>query len=118
MNFVLVSNDLTIIQEAGKLLLRNEPIIFNDHTLQILEETQNGPSRSRPAAPPPKTGGSFVPRAAVSRPRAGLGQARKPGIGAKPPAPTPASSTSAAAPSQPAQGRGQDDFRKMLSSGR
>jgi len=99
--------------EAGKLLLRTEPILFNDNPLQLTEETQSGTSRSRPSAPPAKTGGLFVPRAAVSRPRAGLGQARKPGIGAK--------ATATAAPSTsttPSQGRGQDDFRKMLAGNR
>jgi RNA recognition motif-containing protein len=101
--------------EAGKLLLRTEPILFNDNPLQLSEESQSG--RSRPSAPPAKTGGLFVPRtAAVSRPRAGLGQTRKPGIGAKMTATaTPSTSTMS---SQPQQGRGQDDFRKMLTSNR
>ncbi|KIM89071.1 hypothetical protein PILCRDRAFT_812968 [Piloderma croceum F 1598] len=90
--------------EAGKLLLRTEPLLLNDTVLQISEEKSNGPSRSRPSAPPAKTGGLFVPRAAVSRPRAGLGHARKPGIAAS------TSTTSS-------QGRGQDDFRKMLAGG-
>jgi hypothetical protein len=104
---------LTFLQEAGKLLLRTEPLLFNDTVLQISEEISSGPSRSRPSAPPAKTGGLFVPRAAVSRPRAGLGHARKPGIGAgaKPTATaTPSTSTTS-------QGRGQDDFRKMLTGG-
>ena len=89
-------------QEAGKLLLRSEPIIFNDHTLQLSEE---GPdlASNRPTAPPPKTGGLFVPRAAASRPRAGLGNPRKRVVG----------STSTGAES-----KGQDEFRKMLEGNR
>ena len=106
---------LTILQEAGKLVLRTEPILFNNKTLQLSEETQGGSSRSRPSAPPAKTGGLFVPRAAVSRPRAGLGQARKPGIGAKAVA---TATPSTGGTSRPQQGRGQDDFRKMLTSNR
>lgn len=92
--------------EAGKLLLRAEPIILGENVLQFSEE-QAGPSRGQPAAPPPATGGMFVPRAAGSRPRAGLGRARKPGLGA-----TQAPSSSNAQP--PEQKKGQDDFRKML----
>jgi squamous cell carcinoma antigen recognized by T-cells 3 len=106
---------LTILQEAGKLVLRTEPILFNNKTLQLSEEIQGGLSRSRPSAPPAKTGGLFVPRAAVSRPRAGLGQARKPGIGAKAVA---TATPSTGGTSRPQQGRGQDDFRKMLTGDR
>ncbi|KAG6850068.1 hypothetical protein H0H93_001618 [Arthromyces matolae] len=99
--------------EAGKLLLRTDPILFRGNTLQFSEE---GPDSVaiRSAAPPPKAGGLFVPRAATSRPRAGLGHARKP---------LP-SAHSQAHPSNPKntekksttsdQGKGQDDFRKML----
>lgn len=108
------------MQEAGKLLLRTEPIIFNDKPLELSEESQSGQSHSRPAAPPTKTGGLFVPRAAASRPRAGLGPPRKPGIGAgtKGSAPAPSNAVDSTQRSQPQQGRGQDDFRKMLSGGR
>lgn len=107
----------SFIQEVGKLLLRSEPIVFNGNTLQLSEETPtSGLSRARPAAPPSKTGGMFVPRAAKSRPRAGLGAPRKPGLGAQ----STSASSSNSAPisntsSAPQQGRGQDDFRKMLS---
>lgn len=94
------------------MLLRSEPLIFNGKTLRLSEETFNGSGKSRPAAPPPKTGGMFVPRAAKSRPRAGLGAPRKPGLGTQV-TPLP-SASSASAPSVPPQGRGQDDFRKML----
>ncbi|EPQ51022.1 hypothetical protein GLOTRDRAFT_66218 [Gloeophyllum trabeum ATCC 11539] len=93
--------------EAGKLLLLPNPITFNGNVLDISEETGSG---SRPAAPPPKAGGLFVPRAAVSRPRAGLGKQRKPvAVG---------SQSSSQTPSSGAQGvKGQDDFRKMLGGG-
>ncbi|KAF5382630.1 hypothetical protein D9615_003010 [Tricholomella constricta] len=96
--------------EAGKLLLRPEPIVFNGNNLQLSEEGRDG-VLTRSAAPPPKTGGLFVPRAAVSRPRAGLGHARKHA------APKAASSTVPSfqsTSSSQSQGKGQDDFRKML----
>ncbi|KII83027.1 hypothetical protein PLICRDRAFT_180796 [Plicaturopsis crispa FD-325 SS-3] len=98
--------------EAGKLLLRSEPIVFGENTLTFSEEGRDGPSGSRPAAPPPKTGGLFVPRAAVSRPRAGLGHSKKlgSGINAQHAVPGPSNGQ----PSQPKQGKAQDDFRKML----
>jgi len=99
--------------EAGKLLLQTEPILFNDSPLQISEDTAGGSSQSRPSAPV-KTGGLFVPRAAISRPRAGLGQTRKHGIGAGAKMTAPATPSTSTASSQPQQGRGQDDFRKML----
>lgn len=90
--------------EAGKLLLRTEPIMLNGNVLQFSEE-HAGPSRSQPVAPPPETRGMFVPRAAGSRPRAGLGRARKPG----------ATQTTSSAQLPEQQGKkGQDDFRKML----
>lgn len=91
--------------EAGKLLLRTEPIILDGNVLQFSEE-QAGP---QPAAPPPVTGGMFVPRAAGSRPRAGLGRARKPGLGVM-----QAPSSSNAQLPEHKEKKGQDDFRKML----
>ncbi|KAG1745853.1 uncharacterized protein EDB91DRAFT_1119017 [Suillus paluster] len=94
--------------EAGKLLLRTEPIILNGNVLQFSEEKLN-PSRGQPAAPPPATGGMFVPRTAGSRPRAGFGRARKPGLGA-----TQATSSSNTQPPEQKGKKGQDDFRKML----
>jgi hypothetical protein len=80
--------------------------MLGGNVLQFSEE-HVGPSRSRPAAPPPETRGMFVPRAAGSRPRAGLGRARKPGA-------TQASSSSSAQLPEQQGKKGQDDFRKML----
>ncbi|KAG6841698.1 hypothetical protein C0991_007968 [Blastosporella zonata] len=102
--------ELENVAEAGKLLLRTDPIVFNGNTLQFSEERRDG-AVTRPAAPA-KTGGLFVPRSAVSRPRAGLGHARKP-------APTKTSTMRGPVLDQTAasslgQGKGQDDFRKML----
>ncbi|KAF9077529.1 hypothetical protein BDP27DRAFT_1311204 [Rhodocollybia butyracea] len=95
--------------DAGKLLLRPEPIIFNGNTLELVEE-----------ADPRKTGaggasGMFVPRTTVSKPRAGLGHKRKlatpigSSTGSSVEAPTPSSSKQGSA-----AGKGQDDFRKLL----
>lgn len=94
-------------------MLRTEPVVFNDSILQLTEEGRDG-APTRTAAPPPKAGGMFVPRKAVSRPRAGLGHQRKP------PPKTNASGSQvppipSAQPSGPqTPGKGQDAFRKML----
>jgi hypothetical protein len=90
-------------QEAGKLLLRTEPIMFNDHTLQLSDE-----GRSESSAPS-KAGGMFVPRkAGPSLQKAGLGLRR---VNAK-----GESSTEGVA--RESEGTGgakvQDDFRKLL----
>jgi hypothetical protein len=45
--------------------------MLSGNVLQFSEE-HAGPSRSQPVAPPPETRGIFVPRAAVSRPRAAI----------------------------------------------
>ncbi|CDO70855.1 hypothetical protein BN946_scf184801.g48 [Trametes cinnabarina] len=107
--------------EAGKLLLRPDSIVFNGNTLQIVVGNTSGPRSSRPIAPPSATSGLFVPRNAVSRPRAGLGS-RQRGLGARQ---TTASSSTALATSatgtlsdNASGGKGQDDFRKMLLGGK
>ncbi|KAI6044840.1 hypothetical protein EDC04DRAFT_2560886 [Pisolithus marmoratus] len=98
--------ELESAAEAGKLTLRTEPIVFNNVNLDIAEELPSG------AAPPVKTGGAvFVPRTAVSRPRAGLGRPRKPGIGS---AATANRSGGISTSSGDKTGKSQDDFRKML----
>ena len=88
-------------QDAGKLLLDPEPIVFKGVTLKLSEE-----GTSHPGAAP---SGLFVPRAAKSRPRAGLGQMRKPVVPTSSEVPTSSDSQSK---------KGQDDFRKMLASGK
>ncbi|KAF9454778.1 hypothetical protein P691DRAFT_716623 [Macrolepiota fuliginosa MF-IS2] len=90
--------------EAGKLLLRMEPILFNGHTLRLSEE-----GRQESSAPPPKAGGMFVPRkAGPSRPKAGLGFSR---------AGTKSRNSVDVAGGSESTGdgaKGQDDFRKLL----
>ncbi|KAI9057468.1 RNA-binding protein Prp24 [Trametes sanguinea] len=105
--------------EAGKLLLRPDSIVFNGNTLQIVAENVTGPPTSRPIAPPSATSGLFVPRSAVSRPRAGLGS-RQRGLGAAQASTssTSTSGTSTAGTSGGNGGKGQDDFRKMLLGGK
>ncbi|EGN98450.1 hypothetical protein SERLA73DRAFT_169409 [Serpula lacrymans var. lacrymans S7.3] len=95
--------------EAGKLLLRAEPIFFNGNTLKISEEPQAGTSGPRPVAPSTQQG-LFVPRNAASRPRAGLGHARKPVIKDTKRSPAGAENPT----SGTGQGKQQDDFRKLL----
>ncbi|PFH53912.1 hypothetical protein AMATHDRAFT_186548 [Amanita thiersii Skay4041] len=95
--------ELSSVAEAGKLLLRVEPIVFGGNTLELSEEAEG--------VAPPITGGLFIPRrAGISRPKAGLGYTRN-------------TTTSTAGGNkvptfvqhENSQGRGQDDFRKMLS---
>jgi len=98
--------ELESAAEAGKLLLRTEPVIFNDTTLRLAEEGRDGATTRA-------TAGMF-PRKAASRPRAGLGHQRQPA----PKANTTwnrLSSVSSAHPSDSqGLGKGQDDFREML----
>ncbi|OJT12790.1 hypothetical protein TRAPUB_10625 [Trametes pubescens] len=109
--------------EAGKLLLRQDPIEFNGNTLQIVAENTTGPPTSRPIAPPSGTSGFFVPRNAVSRPRAGLGSKQR-GFatgqtgGSRPGAPAAGGSGTSANSGGGGGAKGQDDFRKMLLGGK
>ncbi|KAL4073262.1 hypothetical protein V8B97DRAFT_1953447 [Scleroderma yunnanense] len=98
--------------EAGKLLLRSEPIVYKDVNLVISEDMPSGPTHAPPLPSSSAKGGMFVPRLAASRPRAGLGRARKPGIGVVAAASPSAEASSAV--SDVGKGRSQDDFRKML----
>ncbi|KLO06957.1 hypothetical protein SCHPADRAFT_670625 [Schizopora paradoxa] len=98
--------ELESVAEAGRLILAQEPITFNDKILKFSEEPQ---LKHRP----PTDGSSsiFVPRAAASKPRAGIGAGKKR---------QPVASSSSNAPKDPAPaasssiGKGQDDFRKLL----
>ncbi|KAH7922022.1 hypothetical protein BV22DRAFT_1131760 [Leucogyrophana mollusca] len=92
--------------EAGKLLLRPEPIVFNGNALQFSEETQAASSGARAAGP---SGGMFIPRSAKSRPRAGIGRDRNLGVSIR----NANSATSGVGGSEQGK-KGQDDFRKML----
>ncbi|KAF8707756.1 RNA recognition motif, partial [Rhizoctonia solani] len=99
--------ELKHASDVGKLLLLTEPITFNGVALGLSEESAS--------KAPSKPNAAFVPRAAGSRPRAGLGS-KKAGIGAisasnPPPASVPAP---ASAPSAGGSGKNQDDFRNML----
>ncbi|GBE83236.1 predicted protein [Sparassis crispa] len=100
--------------DAGKLLLLPEPIVFDGNALELLPEDAGGPSGSRPVGPLATGGAIFIPRTAVSRPRAGLGSKKRTGTITARSNATPSSSQ----PSEPSQGKGQDDFRKMLSGGK
>ena len=53
-----------ISQEAGKLLLNPEPIIFSGRELELIEDDLPAPARK-------SSGPMFVPRGAAGRPRAG-----------------------------------------------
>ncbi|TFK90773.1 RNA-binding protein Prp24 [Polyporus arcularius HHB13444] len=104
--------------EAGKFLLRSDPIIFNGTTLEIVPEATSGPATSRPLAPPAGNTGLFVPRAAVSRPRAGLGSKQRGTKAAQAPSGAASSSGAGTSAAEGGGGKGQDDFRKMLLGGK
>lgn len=88
------------------MILAQEHITFNDKVLKFSEEPQ---LKQRPP-----TGGStgmFVPRAATSKPRAGIGAGKKRQPAASGQANAPKDSGPVASGSNP---KGQDDFRKLL----
>ena len=106
-------------QEAGKLLLHPDPIVYNGNTLQLSEENFETMSIGRSAGPPPATtgGGLFIPRSAASRPRAGLGSKKTTKVMVSSTPTSTSSGTTAASPPAPSvagPSKGQDDFRKML----
>lgn len=85
-------------QEAGKLLLMTEPVVFGGNTLQFVED----------ATPTKGAASKFVPRAA-GKPRAG-GLKKRVAVSS-------GSGASAGGPSHgtaPSAGKAQNDFRSML----
>ncbi|KAK0201693.1 hypothetical protein DFS33DRAFT_1375245 [Desarmillaria ectypa] len=98
--------ELATAADAGKLLLRPEPLEFGGNVLKITEEAVGRKSSARNAAS--TSVGMFVPRTATSGPRAGLGYAKKQ------PAKVASSFITAKPSAAPATGKGQDDFRSML----
>ncbi|KAI3616179.1 rna-binding protein prp24 [Moniliophthora roreri] len=100
--------EFTGAAEAGKLLLRTEPFVFNGNELKFSEEAMSNHST--------RTGvtAGFVPRVAVSRPKAGLGQKRKPVAPIFQGAQATGSQTQSSKTTASSGGKGQDDFRKML----
>ncbi|KAG8747930.1 Splicing factor [Ceratobasidium sp. 414] len=93
--------------DVGRLLLLTGPITFNGAELEIEEEGTTGPA---------KPSGPFVPRAAGSRPRAGLGSKKARQGAAKLQTAQFVQSGGEAAPTPVA--KNQDDFRNMLLSGK
>lgn len=94
------------LQDAGKLLLLSEPIIFSDQPLQLSEESLDGNTKRATSNVPGRSGEVFIPRNAP-RPRAGLGlkkTSKKTSI----PHAEPVQS------GKDAEGKSQDDFRKLL----
>ncbi|KAF8158295.1 hypothetical protein B0H34DRAFT_708196 [Crassisporium funariophilum] len=95
--------------DAGRLLLRTEPIVFMGNTLEMSEDA---PSSSRQSAASNQSGGAalFRPRhLGPSKPRAGLGHKKIPAAARPDGTAAPGTTSSVAAGS-----KGQDDFRKML----
>jgi hypothetical protein len=91
------------------MLLQTAPIEYDGHPLHFAEEV-HGKERRTIAAQPTQTPNIFVPRKAASKPKAGIGAARRsPVVSQVPTNPTPSSSTQ-----NGQSGRSQDDFRKML----
>jgi squamous cell carcinoma antigen recognized by T-cells 3 len=104
-----------LLQEAGKLLLRGEPVRFMGVELKPEEEgasAKKGPM-IRKGAPAGATD-MFIPRVAGSRPRAGLGMKKKPGSITASSVPSTVSNTVAEGSVGSSATKGQDDFRKLL----
>ncbi|KAF8195410.1 hypothetical protein BJ912DRAFT_956851 [Pholiota molesta] len=96
--------------DAGRLLLRTEPIVFGGNTLELSEDVPT----LRSSGAPHKSEGStlFKPRRlGPSKPKAGLGFKKAGNLG-RPDTVSSVPSTSTVASSS--KGKGQDDFRKML----
>ena len=92
-------------KDAGRLLLRTEPIIFGGNALKLGEDVFS----SRSSQAPNQTGGTtlFAPRKlGPSKPRAGLGFKKD--------RPGETNVTASGSSSAAGSGKGQDDFRKML----
>ncbi|KAF9257513.1 hypothetical protein L218DRAFT_910382 [Marasmius fiardii PR-910] len=98
--------ELESIADAGKLLLRTEPVVFNGNTLKLSEEaniSEQAPSTS-----------TFIPRTAASRPKAGLGFKRRAPVAISRETVSQAQPTYSNQTSGGGTGKGQDDFRKIL----
>ena len=91
-------------QEAGRLLLNPEPLIFGGRELQLVED-------DLPASIRESSNAMFVPRGAARRPRAGIG-AKKKTLNAGGSGGVASTLTDSASPE-----KGQDDFRRMLNPG-
>lgn len=110
---LMISAGLTTVfflQEAGKLLLSAEPLMFGGNRLQVLEETALPGTSSRDTS-------KFVPRTAASKPRAGLGLKKRVAIGATSSvtAQQPSGQKQQTVPASTSTGtKGQNDFRNML----
>lgn len=92
-------------QDAGRLLLRTEPIVFGGNTLDLSEDV---PSARQPGASHQSENALFKPRRlGPSKPKAGLGFKKSTAA---------IRSTDAIGHVVSASngGKGQDDFRKML----
>ena len=103
-----VNCELMCLQEAGKLLLLSEPIVFNGVELGISQEEAIKKDPGGTGKPTKGAPNVFVPRTAASKPRAGIGSKKRPGI--RPPTTATFTSAGDASSSQ----KEQDDFRRML----
>jgi len=101
--------------EAARLLLLSDPLEFNGVRLRF-SESDDTPAKARNART--AASGTFIPRNAASRPRAGLGRARNPPPAAGIPAAPETRSQTSSGDKAAVQGKAQDDFRKMLLGGK
>jgi squamous cell carcinoma antigen recognized by T-cells 3 len=91
------------IQEAGRLLLTPEPIVFGGRELQLIEDDLSASSQK-------SSGPMFVPRGAAGRPRAGIGSKKNTKAASR----QASSGTVGSSTTIASSGKGQDDFRRML----
>jgi len=101
---------MTLPQDAGRLLLRTEPIVFEGNTLDVSEDVPS--ARQSGSSHQSESTGLFKPRRlGPSKPKAGLGFKKSSSTVRSAEAPI---ATAPVASSSSGGGKGQDDFRKML----
>lgn len=103
--------------EAARLLLLPDPLEFNGVRLRF-SEGDDPPVKAHSAPKAAAASGMFIPRTAASRPRAGLGRARKPPLAAGTPVAPETTPQTSSGDKAAVQGKAQDDFRKMLLGGK
>ncbi|KAH9985865.1 hypothetical protein BJV77DRAFT_1031067 [Russula vinacea] len=103
--------------EAARLLLLPDPLEFNGVRLRF-SEGDDPPAKAHSAPKAAAASGMFIPRTAASRPRAGLGRARKPPPAAGTPVAPETTPQTSSGDKAAVQGKAQDDFRKMLLGGK
>ncbi|KAF5315056.1 hypothetical protein D9619_007334 [Psilocybe cf. subviscida] len=99
--------------DAGRLLLRTEPITFGGNTLELSEDVPS--ARSAGFSSQSDSASVFKPRRVGGpKPKAGLGFKKGPVVVNRAEGSTAPAASAQSTTAKPGGGKGQDDFRKML----